>query len=505
MQSQFHQFPQASAPKLKPFHRVLAGLALFLLALSPAALAQTANVYGALGNFDIVNNTGHDAHGFEVELEGVQQNDVVSTYTYQRYGSPTYISTATGVIVRWTSAYDPATQTWMQTTVAHPAGNFAGTCYMGLPNYATSGCEHFGVHFAYYAGINPTRTTHRWLLADPANPGMLMGTAMPAPIPAPVYTVVPPAVAGNPPVLVAEFQAPEPPETPDRYGDAQWVKVFKTQLNREVALDELVTTNAIVPQDPAQVEVSWDLVQADPPAGGNGNRTRRRHQQQGNLDPLTRAVVRRYETYAYTGTYDATTHKATCADLTCTAPAANELGDFISAQMAAANVVVNAVIVTRTGNGTVNSTDNIVGCGNKCAASYNAGSAVTLVANAGGNVFTGWTGACTGTSLNCVVTVNGQTNVGASFAPQFTLSVGRSNSGTITATPNGNDRALNCGGACSAKFTSGTVVTLTATPPAGKSFVNWTGSGAGACNLSTSTTCTLTISNNASIQANFSK
>ena len=37
----------------------------------PTARAQTATVYGSLGNFNTVNNTGQDACGFEVEIDGV--------------------------------------------------------------------------------------------------------------------------------------------------------------------------------------------------------------------------------------------------------------------------------------------------------------------------------------------------------------------------------------------------------------------------------------------------
>lgn len=474
--------------------------ALVMAAANIAAQAQSATIFGSLGNFDVVNNTGNDAHGFEIELEGLQAGDVYYTFSVQRYGSPTIIPYATGVRVRWTSQYDASAQQFLQTTVAHPANTpfTAGTCYQWIgAGYATSGCEHFGVSLR----ANAIRTTYRWLIADVQTPGLLTAVDPPVAIPAPVYVVVPPAQPAAPPELAAEFEAPEPPEAPERYGDAQWVKIFKTQLNREVSLDELVSTNAIVPQDLTQVETAWDLVQASPPSNGN----QRRHRNQGGLDPTTRAVVRRYETYQYTGNYDPVTHQATCLDLTCSAPSASELGDFISAQMTAANVEVDSVIVTKSGSGSVSSTDKIISCGSKCAATYNAGTTVTLVANPGSLIFNGWTGACTGTQLTCVVNVSGQTNVGASFLPQFTLSVGRSNSGTVTATPAGNDRLLNCGGNCSAKFTSGTTVTLTATPPAGKTFINWTGSGAGPCNLSTSPTCSLVITKDTSVQANFSK
>ena len=78
------------------------GLIGALLLCGPrAGEAQTATIYGQLGNFDVVNNTGHDAHGFEVELEGLQPNDVYYTFSYQRYGAPEVVPSALGTIVRW--------------------------------------------------------------------------------------------------------------------------------------------------------------------------------------------------------------------------------------------------------------------------------------------------------------------------------------------------------------------------------------------------------------------
>ena len=48
----------------------------------------------------------------------------------------------------------------------------------------------------------------------------------------------PPVQTGAAPTLEAEIQAPEAAESPEVYGDAQWVKIFKTELKREVTLDE---------------------------------------------------------------------------------------------------------------------------------------------------------------------------------------------------------------------------------------------------------------------------
>ena len=57
---------------------------------------------------------------------------------------------------------------------------------------------------------------------------------------------------------------------------------------------------------------------------------------------------------------------------------------------------------------------------------------------------------------------------------------------------------------CGYVFPAGTVVTLTETPNS-DTFVNWSGEGvsAGPCNHSTSSTCTITLSADEYVQANF--
>jgi uncharacterized repeat protein (TIGR02543 family) len=68
------------------------------------------------------------------------------------------------------------------------------------------------------------------------------------------------------------------------------------------------------------------------------------------------------------------------------------------------------------GTGTVTSSPSGISCGSVCSAAFGSGAVVTLVAApASGNVFAGWSGACTGTG-NCVVTVNANTSVTASFS-----------------------------------------------------------------------------------------
>src|SRR6478609_385380 len=44
--------------------------------------------YGTINNFDCVNDTGVEAHGFEIELVGIHSTDVTYTYDYNHYGIP---------------------------------------------------------------------------------------------------------------------------------------------------------------------------------------------------------------------------------------------------------------------------------------------------------------------------------------------------------------------------------------------------------------------------------
>lgn len=483
--------PDAPPSRLKRFSGAAMSLALFVifsLAANAGAQAQTATLYGALSNFDVINNTGHEAHGFEIELEGLQPGDVYYTFDAQRYGTPQIVPYQTGVRVRWASSYDAASSAFAQKTAAHAAGTpFAGTCYQwGGATYDTSGCEHFGVTLRATA----SKTVYRWLVEDAQSPGALVVVDPPVAIPAPVYVVLPAARAAEAPVLEAEIEAPEPAEAPELYGNAQWVKVFKTEVQREVSLTELVSDNALVPQDAAHAEVAWEILQAEPASNSNG--TRQRRQNRGNLGAATRAVVRRYEIYEYRGAYDPVTHEALCADGLCNAPADAEVGDYVGAQMAAANVNVPAVTVIKSGGGGVSSTDRNISCGSKCASFYNAGATVTLVASAAsGSAFVGWGGACVGSQSTCTVTVNDSQTVTATFAPSVKLSVSTSGKGSVT---------CGAGGACASNVTAGTTVTFTAAPAAGFRFTNWSGACSG-----TAPTCDLTVDRNTSVQAVFSK
>ncbi|MBK7470931.1 MAG: hypothetical protein IPI73_10245 [Betaproteobacteria bacterium] len=488
-----------------------------LLGIPAAARAQTATIYGALGNFDVVNNTGQNACGFEMELEGMTAAPAY-TFSVNRFGAPITAPYTNGAISGWRVTWKSADCSTNKTVPHQPGTAFGGTCYQwNAVTYQTAGCEHFG------AVANATKVTSRWLVDDPANPGSYIPHDPPMAVPMVYYYVAPaPAPAGGgvvdapAPVIVAEVEAPEPAEAPEMYGNAQWIKVFVRQLPREVSLDELLTDNPlVVPMNPAQIETDWDVIQAEPASNSKGKRSRK--QGGSTLDPTTRSVVRRYETYEYTGAYDPVTHEALCANLTCTAPAPGEIGDFISAQMSAVNVQGDFITVTKsgTGSGNVDSSDKQISCGSKCTSPYMAGTQVTLTTKAdSGSTFAGWTGACAGTQ-SCTISVNGVRAVGAKFdaqpkggsggggggggttTTQVTLKVSiGSGTGTVTSNPAG----INCGAACSAKYNKGAQVTLTATPPAGKQFANWTGACAG-----TAPTCTLKLQADATVKAQFTR
>jgi hypothetical protein len=497
---------------------LLSALALGLIAAPHVSQAQQASIVGSPSNFDAANNEGQDANGFEIQIEGIQPTDLGPSWPGNKYGAPEVVPYATGVYVRYKSAWDSFMQLFTSTTVPKTPGvPFAGTCYQWNTAYLNAGCDHFGVH-PLYTATGYTIVGYRWLFADPANPGQLIPSPNNIFVPTPVYSWVPPAVVGAPPVLVAEIQTPPPPPPPPaalpQFGDATWMKVYKNEITREVALEELTSDNPLVPQDITQIENDWVLMQPAPPPDGN-HRQRNRQINQGGVNSGTRSVIRRYETYAYTGAYDPATHEVMCADGgLCNSPQPGELGDMINAQMAAANVAVPGVSVTIAGTGKVESADKVISCGSKCSSANSLGAVVTLTATpASNNIFSGWTGACTGTATTCAITVSDAMATTATFAPspatggggggsttQFTLSVGLSNPGAVSATPAGIDRVLDCGSACSAKFNQGTVVTLTAIPPAGKTFANWSGACSGA-----DPTCTLTISSDTSVKANFNK
>jgi hypothetical protein len=460
-------------------------LALTIALLAIPAAAQT-SIFGSIYNFDAYNDTGQDAHGFQIELDGLTPAQAYYSFSFTRYGAPTVVPFTGGVYVRWAATYNGSQ--WSATTTVPAA--FTPTTGHSCVMTNIVGCDHFGTSIQ----AQPTNTIYHWLVEDPTKPGSLItygGSAVS--IPQPVVIVIPPQQPANPPQVAFEIKLPDPPAA-QQFGNAQWVKVFKTEVDREVGLDELVGDNPIVPQDPALVETDFQLLQRNPHSPNSGIL-----HSQNTVGSSSHAVLRRYEFYKYGGKYDPLTHEALCGNPLCATPAAGELGDYIGSQMAAANIGVPSVTVTKTGNGTVTGANGKINCGGTCTTIVAANSSVTLTANPGGGLFSGWGGACNGADLNCSLVVNDAINVTATFTPIYTLSIGRSGSGTVTGTPAGlQNTQINCGSNCSAKFAQGTNVTLNATPAPGVNFVNWTGACSG-----TAPTCSVVIASDTKVQANF--
>lgn len=306
-----------------------------------------ATVYGTLGNFDVVNDTGHEAHGFEIELEGLQLADITDTFggagrgfptTVERYGAPTLsaYNTGTSFGVRVTYAATFAGGAW---NVGTPSGVFSTpgeSCWTGggIGYGPTTPCDHFGVGLR----ANATRTTYSWLVESSPGTGQLSPVA--AALPAPNWTVTPSPVVNAPPVVVARIQAPPPPEAAEpQFGTPVWVKVYSTELDGPVGLEELVGGNDKVKAAEQHTEIEWQLLQTDP---GNPNAGVLENGGAGAVGAGKEAVLRRYEFYAYTGAFDPANHEAK-PQFGDSHPDASELGNFLGAQNAALNLNGNPV------------------------------------------------------------------------------------------------------------------------------------------------------------------
>jgi uncharacterized repeat protein (TIGR01451 family) len=157
--------------------------------------------------------------------------------------------------------------------------------------------------------------------------------------------------------------------------------------------------------------------------------------------------------------------------------------------------ITYALTVTKsgTGSGTVSSIPAGIDCGATCVITYTHGTTVTLNATpADSSIFTGWSGACSGTAA-CVVTMDQAKSVEANFTlKSYELAVNTTGtgSGNVTSIPTG----IGCGNTCVVTYTHGTTVTLLAVPTEGSIFSGWEGTCAstGTCLVSIDSAKTIT-------------
>jgi|GEM_PF-604477 len=314
----------------------------FALALS--TIPVNAQVFGSLANFDVVNDTGSVAHGFEIEIDGIKSTDISSLFGaanrwpgMERYGAPvvtdltdaqgkplvkiTYKATNNGA---WSAGTPSGTLPVSPSDSCWPLGAKAYG-----PNYP---CDHFGVS----TNVSTPNVKYSWLVET--SPGANTLTPVAATVPNPVWNVVPQPPINNvpqPPKVNVVIVAPKPLQY--EFGEPRWVKVTATGTSNDVAVEDLVAENAVIQKARTQTQLEWQLLQTDTgnPAAGQIDLTGVA------LDPGAKAVVYRFEFYKYTGKRDPATNEALFGPNGDTpgakGPSAGDLGAFMVAQNAGVN------------------------------------------------------------------------------------------------------------------------------------------------------------------------
>ncbi|HEY9192589.1 MAG TPA: PEP-CTERM sorting domain-containing protein [Methyloversatilis sp.] len=336
------------------------------LSLAFAPAIGSAEVIGFLGNFDVINDTGSMAHGFEIELEGLHISDITDTFggpgrgfptgrgfdpatSVQRYGAPTITEYVNGAVFGTRVTYMGmfSNGSWDYGT---PSGGFVtpgDNCWSGggVGYGASTPCDHFGVGTTK----NASRTIYSWLLETQPNSDVLTknGVALPAP----VWVVEPaavPAPVGQPALppqrVVAVIEAPDP--VPDaagaedgaKFGDAIWIKIFKTELQAGVGLEELIGGNEKV--DGAELEIEWLLLQKE-----IGNPLSGRFESVNvGIGENSEAILYRYEFYKFAGEYKNDHEVNFAKGFGDGHPGPGDVGIYLGAQNAAVNFDVAAAV-----------------------------------------------------------------------------------------------------------------------------------------------------------------
>lgn len=473
--------------------------------------ARASIAYGSINNFDTVNDTGTECHGFEIELDDIRSTDITYTYDYNHYGTPKIFEDSisvpghTNVIVRYEALW---TNSGWSAYTAVPTNSIPPTQGHAFTNPSLNfGGEHFGVGYQ----TAPTKVYYYWLTNSGSSlvrgpqvnvstpvfvPGAAAGQVVPV-IPAPVLPVAPPPLID--PTLVFEFS------------DATWVKVITTtsHTNHPIELRELITPDLDNPDakdwrngEPDQVETEWQLLQTDfkssvyNPTNGVGGAN---GQLVGHTNNLASddVVTYRYEYYAYAGPYaDWDTHEALAQGVaadgvhgvgtyvdqngdTVDLSTNVVVGDFLGAQMSAMAAAPAVGLINHLPDAEVNTlypTRSVV------VAGINTNFTATCDGLPDGMSFdavNGWVGNTPTTDGVFIVTVSVTVSNGPVLTKRYPLlvvpagEVWPPHSAVDTSVaPAAGGMAVGDG-----VYTNGTSSTVTATANDGFRFVNWTENG----------------------------
>lgn len=500
-----------------------------LLSLSFASLALTTGqarssiAYGSINNFDTVNDTGHECHGFEIELEDCHSTDITYTYNYNHYGVPnmTEDNSVAGhprCVIRWESKKN-ADGSWAAFT-AIPSGPIAPTNGHMFTNPSVNfGGEHFGVGYR----VQPTAVRYHWLIDNGSGVLVNGGDVQ---VSTPTFTYFPPA-AGAVAQVQAIIPAPEPPEVHVKeFGDPVWMKEIRTTShnNNEVKLRDLVSDDPDDANDknwrngePDEVEVEWQLLQtefAQVDGGANGELAAAPE----DLNDGDEVVTRRYEFFKYTGPLDNETGEAMADNIgpddlhgvgskeingvLVDLSTVEVVGDYIGAQMAAVDVDASVGLIDHVGDGRINSAytaRTVVVAG---AAPFTSTMNGVLP---NGMSFNAASGVLSGTptqSGEFSITVKASDTNTPEKSKTYTFSVAAAGEQIAPHSLLDTTSVPVAGGTTtgSDSYEVGTNATVTATANPGYSFLNWTDDGQ---IVSTDPSYTLTMDVNHSLVANF--
>lgn len=477
-------------------------LALALAALSLSAGAQTGTLYGSLNNFDAVNDTGVECHGFEIEVHGCHSREITYTYDWNHYGVPRIYEDSSDpanpiCYVRYESKKNPD-GSWASYT-AIPAGPIAATDGHQFTNpFINFGGEHFGVGFW---GV-PRTVKYSWLIDDGAGN---LAKAEQVNIGTPQFNYLPPVIVQQqvvaPAQVVAVIEPPEPIEVPVlEFGEPTWIKVITTQSrnNNKVELRDLVSDDPDDENDrnwrndePDEVEVEWELLQVEFSKLDGGNRGMNEAPPE-DLNDGDEVITRRYEFYKYIGPLDPESGEVQTDSVGPDGIHGDEIkeidgvevdfstieivGDYIGAQMAAFDAAGQMGLIDHLQDGDINQP--------YVERSMVIGGTPPIVTTIDGALPEGMefdvvTGILSGTptesglfnfslhstdAADADVTMAYSLNILAAPIVQYTV--------TATASPVEGGTITGAG-----TFDEGTNISLEATPEAGYQFLNWTENG----------------------------